>query len=60
MNSPEDSGLNTIVKNSQLLRLNVTFTVSPRKETFSKWYSETPKDFIISLKGSRFITHVKN
>ncbi len=41
------------------VELNVTFYRVPEKETFSKWYSETPKDFIISLKGSRFITHVK-
>jgi uncharacterized protein YecE (DUF72 family) len=41
------------------VELDVTFHGVPEKETFSKWYSETPKDFIISLKGSRFITHVK-
>ncbi|RJQ41381.1 MAG: DUF72 domain-containing protein [Nitrospiraceae bacterium] len=41
------------------VELNVTFYRVPEKETFSKWYSETPKDFTISLKGSRSITHVK-
>ncbi|MEW6162603.1 MAG: DUF72 domain-containing protein [Nitrospirota bacterium] len=41
------------------VELNVTFYRLPERETFSKWYSSTPGDFIFSLKGSRFITHVK-
>ena len=41
------------------VELNVTFYRMPKKETFMKWYEETPSGFLISLKGSRFITHVK-
>ncbi len=41
------------------VELNVTFYKLPDKETFTKWYKETPPGFVISLKGSRFITHVK-
>lgn len=41
------------------VELNVTFYKVPDKETFHKWYAETPENFKISLKGSRFITHVK-
>lgn len=41
------------------VELNVTFYRLPDKETFTKWYQETPSDFVFSLKGSRFITHVK-
>ena len=41
------------------VELNVTFYRMPEKETFMKWYEETPSGFLISLKGSRFITHVK-
>lgn len=41
------------------VELNVTFYGVPDKETFSKWYKETPKGFVFSLKGSRFITHIK-
>lgn len=41
------------------VELNVTFYRVPEKETFSRWYSETPPNFSISLKGSKFITHVK-
>lgn len=41
------------------VELNVTFYKVPEKETFSRWYNETPDDFVFSLKGSKFITHVK-
>ncbi len=41
------------------VELNVTFYRLPLVKTFEKWYSETPPDFAFSLKGSRFITHIK-
>jgi uncharacterized protein YecE (DUF72 family) len=41
------------------VELNVTFYRLPEREAFSKWYLSTPEDFVFSLKGSRFITHVK-
>ena len=41
------------------IELNVTFHRLPERETFTKWYLSTPKNFVFSLKGSRFITHVK-
>jgi uncharacterized protein YecE (DUF72 family) len=41
------------------VELNVTFYRLPSLDTFNKWYQETPRDFVFSLKGSRFITHVK-
>ncbi len=41
------------------VELNVTFYRVPLAGTFDKWYAETPSDFAFSLKGSRFITHIK-
>jgi uncharacterized protein YecE (DUF72 family) len=41
------------------VELNVTFYRLPRAETFKKWNDETPEGFSFSLKGSRFITHIK-
>ncbi len=41
------------------VELNVTFYRLPLPATFDKWYQETPPDFEFSLKGSRFITHIK-
>ncbi len=41
------------------VELNVTFYRIPSPHTFITWRDKTPSDFIFSLKGSRFITHVK-
>ncbi len=41
------------------VELNVTFYRLPRTSVFDRWYAETPPDFAYSIKGSRFITHVK-
>lgn len=41
------------------VEMNVTFYRLPEREAFAKWYLSTPEDFTFSLKGSRFITHVK-
>lgn len=41
------------------VELNVTFYRLPTDASFDRWYQETPDDFVFSLKGSRFITHVK-
>ncbi len=41
------------------VELNVTFYRLPQKQTFSRWFDETPDDFRFVLKGSRLITHLK-
>jgi uncharacterized protein YecE (DUF72 family) len=41
------------------VELNVTFYRLPEKKTFTRWYEESPPGFTFSIKGSRFITHVK-
>lgn len=46
-------------KRFKTVELNVTFYRMPEREILSRWCAETPEDFIFSLKGSRFITHVK-
>ncbi len=41
------------------VELNVTFYRLPKPATFEKWRGETPEPFLFTVKGSRFITHVK-
>ncbi len=41
------------------LELNVTFYRLPKPETFDRWREKSPPGFSSSVKGSRFITHVK-
>ena len=41
------------------LEINGSFYSLQRPEYYQQWYEETPPDFVFSLKGSRFITHMK-
>ena len=56
---PRNRWLDYYCKYFSTVELNVTFYRLPERETFAKWYLSTPEDFVFSLKGSRFITHVK-
>lgn len=39
--------------------INYSFYHLPKSSTYQNWYSQTPPDFIFSVKVSRFITHIK-
>jgi uncharacterized protein YecE (DUF72 family) len=41
------------------VEINNSFYRLPDIGTFSKWQDQVPEDFIFSVKGSRFITHLK-
>ncbi len=41
------------------VELNVSFYRLPKKETFQGWRKRAGKDFVFSVKGSRYITHIK-
>jgi len=41
------------------VELNVTFYRLPFETAFKNWYKRTPDNFSFTVKGSRFITHVK-
>ena len=41
------------------IEINGTFYSLQRPGSFQKWYDETPPDFLFSVKGARFITHMK-
>jgi uncharacterized protein YecE (DUF72 family) len=41
------------------IEINGTFYSLQRPSSFARWYEETPPDFVFSVKGSRFITHLK-
>ncbi|MGD0884414.1 MAG: DUF72 domain-containing protein [Thermodesulfovibrionales bacterium] len=56
---PKKRWLEHYARTFSTVELNVTFYRLPDKETFNRWYDETPPGFVFSVKGSRFITHVK-
>ena len=41
------------------VEINGTFYSLQRPSSFAAWYEQTPSDFQFALKGSRFITHMK-
>ena len=38
---------------------NAAFYRLPEEKTFAKWAKETPDDFVLALKASRYLTHIK-
>jgi len=47
------------VKQFDTVELNVSFYRLPKKETFVSWRKKAGKKFVFSVKGSRYITHIK-
>ncbi|MEO8737795.1 MAG: DUF72 domain-containing protein [Edaphobacter sp.] len=43
----------------ETVEINGTFYSLQRPESFAQWAQETPEDFVFSLKGSRYITHMR-
>ncbi len=41
------------------IELNGSFYALQKPESYAEWYAATPKGFVFSIKGNRFITHVK-
>ncbi len=46
-------------KHFNSVEINSTFYRQTRLSTFKKWSTEVPPNFIFSVKGNRFITHIK-
>ncbi len=55
----ENRWLEHYAKFFDTVELNVTFYRLPKESAFLNWHKRTPKNFKFSVKGSRFITHVK-
>src|SRR5437016_3592629 len=41
------------------IELNGSFYSLQRPESFERWYEETPENFVFSIKGSRYISHMR-
>jgi uncharacterized protein YecE (DUF72 family) len=41
------------------IEINGTHYSLQRPDSFARWYEETPESFIFAVKGSRYITHLK-
>src|SRR5687768_11417282 len=41
------------------IEINGTFYALQKPASYRKWAAETPGDFVFSVKGNRFITHIR-
>ena len=41
------------------IEVNASFYRKMKPETFEKWYTRTPEDFLWSVKANRYITHIR-
>jgi len=46
-------------QNFKTVEVNNSFYRLPSRATFESWYEQTPDDFVFSVKGNRFITHMR-
>src|SRR5690348_15973728 len=41
------------------IEINGSFDALQKPESYADWYRRTPADFLFSVKGGRFVTHMK-
>ena len=56
---PHRSELSYVGERMATLEINGTFYALQRPESFRAWHDHTPDGFVFSVKGPRFITHMK-
>ena len=56
---PQHSELQYASRIFGTIEINGTFYSLQRPEHFEQWYRDTPPGFVFSVKGGRFITHMK-
>jgi uncharacterized protein YecE (DUF72 family) len=56
---PQTRWFEQIMRDFRTVELNVTFYRLPRAEVFAGWYDRSPNDAVITVKASRYLTHIK-
>src|SRR3989344_3476037 len=56
---PQTKWLEYYSKQFSTVEINSTFYHLPKSAVFTNWHTRTPDKFVFSVKGSRFITHIK-
>jgi uncharacterized protein YecE (DUF72 family) len=57
--TPQNRWFEQVMHDFRTVELNVTFYRLPRQEVFAGWYARSPADAVITVKASRYITHIK-
>jgi uncharacterized protein YecE (DUF72 family) len=58
-NLPQRRELEFASRTFNSIEINGSFYSMQRPSSYRRWYSDTPPDFVFSVKGPRFITHMK-
>jgi uncharacterized protein YecE (DUF72 family) len=56
---PAAAWLRFYVAQFDTVETNATFYRLPARETFASWRDQTPDDFVMAIKASRYLTHLK-
>jgi uncharacterized protein YecE (DUF72 family) len=57
--TPQNCWFEQVMRDFRTVELNVTFYRLPKAEVFAGWYARSPDDAVITVKASRYLTHVK-
>lgn len=55
----QDQELSYASRQLNTIEINGSFYSLQRPENYQKWYSQTPEGFVFSVKGNRYITHIR-
>lgn len=56
---PPSRRLSYVADRFPTVEVNGSFYSLQRPSTYERWYDATPGDFVLALKGGRFVTHLK-
>ena len=56
---PPSEWLAFYLRHFDTVETNATFYRLPARETFAKWQEQTPDGFVMAIKASRYLTHLK-
>jgi uncharacterized protein YecE (DUF72 family) len=56
---PQNKWFEQVLRDFRTVELNVTFYRLPKTEVFAGWYARSPNDAVITVKASRYLTHIK-
>jgi len=57
--TPQNRWFEQVMRDFRTVELNVTFYRLPKAEVFAGWYDRSPADAVITVKASRYLTHIK-
>jgi uncharacterized protein YecE (DUF72 family) len=57
--TPQNRWFEQVMHDFRTVELNVTFYRLPKADVFAGWYARSPADAVITVKASRYLTHVK-